>query len=841
MLFRLCLCLFCISTCASAHATTNVALSSSGTVAVADSVYAGDVPGKSIDGVWLGPGEFVGSNRWHAAVEKPHPHWLWLMFKQPALISRVVIHRADLLDYPVDFVGEYTNDGGFTFNQLFTVKGNRMGADDFTIERSFEPVKTDNFRLRILRSSQEKYPNYAQISELEVFGDYEAPKAIPKVTASSVKWPILLKPTEHPGLTITSRAGEIECRSPWLRLVFSTKEPRISDLCWDSLGKGKVGENLLKPGPDGGVTLRYLPIFSEPAGGKTEVQVDGNVIRYTTVLSGGMQTRWEIRVSAKGIKMAVSGALGSRTLARGPISVNFAFDVSKTPVAPLTNPRPGATAPLPCLLHASDYGSMLLQSDSKNINLVGQSIRPISQWNASIEGPAARRADGLVILPASATRFDVTATVESIQPMPGLAKADSRLASLPRHWLNTFHYRPDIGIVANNIVSDNCVFCMHQFADAAVYTPTLPGGIEPIGVIRESVDRYFAGATGYGVGWEDIEMDTYPSLLIAAWDVIMVTGDKALLHKWLPHLERIASAMDKQDHNGNGLPESTRTGVSGEARCPTSNWWDQINFGHEDAYGCALAYRGLGCLAELERLAGNVDKAAKAQHQADRIKAAYLPSFLNPQTGVIAGWRDAKGTLHDYYFTFINGIAIAYGLVPDALANKIMDRMQAKMSEVGYTRFELGLPGPLVIIPKSDYGHGALGSPQRDDGTDTWQVFEHGGATACFASYYIQALYKLGRRAEADRILWPMMKTYAAGGFQNGVGKGGEWTRWDGTPSGYEGMLADAYSTQTVIFSGYYGIGFGSQGFHLEPWSPLKGKRVPLGLKYSGKVISDLK
>ena len=51
----------------------------------------------------------------------------------------------------------------------------------------------------------------------------------------------------------------------------------------------------------------------------------------------------------------------------------------------------------------------------------------------------------------------------------------------------------------------------------------------------------------------------------------------------------------------------------------------------------------------------------------------------------------------------VNGMAIAFGLVPDDLANQIMDRIMAKMREVGYTRFDLGLPWQLVPVPKDDY------------------------------------------------------------------------------------------------------------------------------------------
>ena len=809
--------------CGSYAQETNVAL---GGMAVADSEYGGDSAAKAIDGKWVLPSEFVGSNRWHAALEKPHPHWIWTCFRQPARISRVVIHLADVLGQPLDLVGEYTTDGGFTFQELFSTTGG--GKSTF----EFAPVMTDNFRLRITRSSNVQNPNYTQVSEIEVFGEYVVQER-PPIAAQPLKLPgPKLKSTKPTGVRITQSADEVEFRSNWLRLSFSRKAPQITAICWDSLGKGKVDENLLKP--EGARPALELP-FPESSEGTADLELDGNVVRYGTSLSG-IPARWEILIEAKSFQMAMTCTMPERRLLGNPPGIRFAFDVSKTPVAPLANPGPGITAPFPVLLHASDYGTLLIQGDGQ---LIGQPLRHLAQWNCTLVGDAAKRSDGLYVLDQGTSSLEITSSVEACAPMPPLA--DPRLAALPRHWLNVFQYRPDIGILSNNIVSDNAIFCMHSFTDPAVYTSPLPGGIEAIQLARESLDRYLAGAKGYGVGWENIEMDTYPSLLIAAWDVIRVTGDMDLLRKWMPHLERIASEMERQDRNGNGLPESVHVGIRGKFQFPSSNWWDQINFGHEDAYACALAYRGLKGLSDLEGLAGSPGKSALYQRRADKIRAAYLPNFLNPQTGIIAGWKDSEGKLHDYWFVWVNGIAITYGLVPDDLANKIVDRIEAKMKEVGYSRFDLGLPGNLIPIPKSEYGVGVLGSPQKDDGTDTFGVFENGGATACQAYYYIQALYQLGRKAEADRILWPMMDTYAKGGFQNGVGHGGEWTRWDGSPSGYEGMLSDAYYSQLALFTGYYGIGFGPDGFYLEPWSPLRGKRTPLNLKYMGKAVKEIR
>ena len=139
------------------------------------------------------------------------------------------------------------------------------------------------------------------------------------------------------------------------------------------------------------------------------------------------------------------------------------------------------------------------------------------------------------------------------------------------------------------------------------------------------------------------------------------------------------------------------------------------------------------------------------------------------------------------------------------MANQIMDHMLAKMREVGYTRFDLGLPGNLIPIRKEDYGIGGVegGEPEREDGSDAFQNYENGGATACFVNFTITALYQLGRREEGDRILFPLLRAYEEGGFQGRGpnGKTKDWKRWDGTPKGYEGLLADDYLALMAVES----------------------------------------
>jgi hypothetical protein len=188
------------------------------------------------------------------------------------------------------------------------------------------------------------------------------------------------------------------------------------------------------------------------------------------------------------------------------------------------------------------------------------------------------------------------------------------------------------------------------------------------------------------------------------------------------------------------------------------------------------------------------------------MRAAYAPAFLNPETGILAGWKSADGQLHDYWFTFVQGVAITCGLLDDPTANAVMDRLLAKMKAVGFTNFALGLPGNLVPVKKGDYvcqdtPPEVYGVPQLDDGSDGFQFYENGGTSGCWVYYILKALYKLGRVGDARRIFHPMLAGYAAGEFQ-GFDAGGmsrDWRDWQGGGHGYEGLLVDNYQALLAV------------------------------------------
>jgi hypothetical protein len=135
-----------------------------------------------------------------------------------------------------------------------------------------------------------------------------------------------------------------------------------------------------------------------------------------------------------------------------------------------------------------------------------------------------------------------------------------------------------------------------------------------------------------------------------------------------------------------------------------------------------------------------------------------------------------------------------------------MDRIFTKMEDVGFNRFDLGLPGNLVPIKKGDYQSDEtpperFGVPRLEDGSDGFQFYENGGATGCWVYYAIKALCITGRKKRAAELMRAMLQSYANNSFlgfgENGMSK--DWRDWNGGCHGYEGLLTDNFMALLCI------------------------------------------
>jgi hypothetical protein len=592
-----------------------------------------------------------------------------------------------------------------------------------------------------------------------------------------------------------ARAAETKAKPGWrfaspsVDAELSDTAPGLISLNIDSLGLGKRGANVLRPrvSPWG----EYRAVLSATSGSmRAEYRLLGQ--------PKDSAPAWAIEVSDRRI------LLSSRwNAARPPQPLALTFDLSHCYSTLLGIFDVDGGMRLPAVLHLPLQGSVRISSSGAAQGAVGYTASRHS--GLTVTFPSARAGQ-----PQIEYSLDTAATYPQLQGING----DRRFDPFKRNWLNILQLNPDHRLLSNNSTSDSCAFCYYEYADIAAHSPPLAEGLSALDLVRQTLDRILAGAEAYGLrpseNFAADASDSIPSLLIAAHQCVRAGQNDLWLAANYEGIEHWADGMLSTVKNRNGMIEYAISGNSGiwpNGAPPfrPSNWWDTIGFGHEDAYSNALAWRALDGMAEMARRLGKHSDVVRYRAAAEKIRAHYFRTFYDPQTGVLAGWKSADGKLHDYYFLWVNGIAVLYNLVPRNVANSIMDRLLAKMQEVGFTNFSLGLPGNLITVALKDCvdkrGNGRFGCGVRPDNSDGFQKYENGGATSSFAYFFLGALYHLGMREEGDRILFPILEAIGKGRFQ-GYGPNGrsyDWRMWDGTAMGYEGLLTDNYYTLLAV------------------------------------------
>jgi hypothetical protein len=421
---------------------------------------------------------------------------------------------------------------------------------------------------------------------------------------------------------------------------------------------------------------------------------------------------------------------------------------------------------------------------------------------------------------ASVGSPDITYRFETVAIYPEITKiqGDARFDGFRRNYINIFQVNPNTRTLANNSASDVVAFTIFLYAEMAMQTPELVEGLTAMDLVRNTLEQYFLGMKGYGqVGylgggawnrgggaWDSKfdSSDSMPSLIISACYYILDTKNKDWAATHYPAIKEWATKMIATDTNNDGIIEYGYSGNSGSWGGPEfidpANWWDDIGFGHDDAYSNALAFHACRLLVKVTAFLNEEDDRNYFDAFAKKLKGNYFTKFYNRVTGVLGGWRSEDGMLHDYYFTFVNSIAISYGLIEKEDAKRIMIALLKKMKEVGYSDFRLGLPGNLIPINDKDYD---ISSKDSDEVNKRWgyqnfQAYENGGATGCYVYYTIHALYQVGMKKEAEEIFMAMMESYKEGSFQGnceGSDMTKDWKTWKGECWGYEGFLVDNY------------------------------------------------
>jgi hypothetical protein len=631
------------------------------------------------------------------------------------------------------------------------------------------------------------------------------PKFASAVEADAPRQNKMLSPPTKVTLGSTSAAGQ-----PVMHIEADCDSATLPFLSWDTEGGDRAKHNLLRAGVSLKRRTHGQSVNLTGKGkrrGAEEVQF--------RLAAAETHIDWTVGAAHGGLTMQFTGSgAGGGDLDR--LELVFPFDprMAATTVLPAGWEADGSLR-LPAIISAPDFGQMLLTGTPRD-KLKGQ-LRG-SRANHTV--------DFTLELPTPRAGETISLTMEPLYlPPPAEMEEKTMWRAARRGWFNAFQpsatwgdqnasRSAPAGILANNVVSDPVSCSINLWADQAFLTPQFSPDIRLADLVRRTVDWWLecrTRPTGEVIAyWNYADMlDANASPLIGAWDYIEVTGDRAWLEQRIERLELVGDYLVRRDVDDDGLIESTHSGNYGTLKMPmrADSAYDTINAGHKNAYCNALIYRAFKCLADMEKRLQRSRRQAEYTQRAERLKAAYVKTFENPTTGWLAWWRSADGELHDLSSPMISSLAICYGLVEPPRGREMLKRLWTKIEAVGFRRFDLGVPITLTPVRRGDYmmgGSGGYGVPNREDGSDTFGQYLNGGCLVSDAVYFITALYIVGEREKADRILLAMLKRQEkgvfpnGGGFQNGVVdsrlRGAEFYTWDGKTCGYEGHLTYSYA-----------------------------------------------
>jgi hypothetical protein len=429
----------------------------------------------------------------------------------------------------------------------------------------------------------------------------------------------------------------------------------------------------------------------------------------------------------------------------------------------------------------------------------------------------------------SGEKISLTLTVPELKRPEGIE--DAVWKRIRRPYMNVWQPASDwMGkpaaamVLANNVLSDPASLSLWYYSAPMHFWHEPLQGIDVSILLRHSLDfyiRHYCSPVGHMVafGMHDLYVSCNANFLIAAWDYFKISGDLAWFRANIMKLNNLADYLIRRDIDDDGIIESYGSGNRGMLRNPdrADVWWEMVNFNYKNSWLNIVSYRAFLCFSEILKACGYDKGAARFEKAAGRIKERFYELFYNPQTGVIASWISLDGEMHDYAYTPINGMAVAYGLVPRDKAKGVMRRMLDLLAKSGFDAIHLGVPLNLLPIHPLDRIQPSIGP----DGELDEQWIQHGGedGSADFGKqvyngsispvqtwHFILGLQKAGFADEADAIINAMSGTAYCGGFHNGIvncGYGGaEHLRWDGNTCGYEGYLADEWVFLTTAFTG---------------------------------------
>jgi hypothetical protein len=591
-----------------------------------------------------------------------------------------------------------------------------------------------------------------------------------------------------------------------LSIGFSLRRPMLMHLGWDALGQGQAGNNRLLAsrrrqqhdltGGMSGPKLRTLDRDYSASLWTGTVVVEGNRVAYTDLHAvDGLQI--DAIFTVKHDRFTVE--LRQRCRTEVPVldteAWRFAWDLTQgiTGMAALPTLRPGRNGNVawPGMWATDGVGCLScnpVEGASGASRLHVESYRDSSCVSGGLVFGDHTGPDACQVIPVGEYQDTIEFAVTNLSPQT-IPEAPEASAAVKRHWATVFScFRPEHRGFSNHSASVNCHLSQGPPLEIVAHTQQPTRGPRPLDLARFTIGRALLDGGGYGY-CRNLYLDTDPVLLSAAGRIHQADPDAEWLRRIEPGLVDAVTRMLNQVGNIGLLICRDLSGDSGSYRW-SSNSFDVVGFGHIDGYVNAWAYRAFrNAAAMFDELPNQRALASRCREAATQLRAGYAPALVNPETGWVAGWCSRDGQLHDHAYLWVNGVALAFGLLDTQAARNALRGLEALRDEVGPPSARLGLPCNLLPTPYEDQMLGRV----LDQLQPSFETYTDGSLSGWPATYYLRALSIHGLQERARKLAAELAEGYAAGVFNGGDGTGHEFRSWEGLPTGYEGTLIGCF------------------------------------------------
>ena len=246
--------------------------------------------------------------------------------------------------------------------------------------------------------------------------------------------------------------------------------------------------------------------------------------------------------------------------------------------------------------------------------------------------------------------------------------------------------------------------------------------------------------------------DQMPRFICAVYNDYVWSRDRAFLQKMQPKLEAVMDYMTHTMQGRNGLLvcPGVYNGLPNQG--PNTTYMDCYREAGQVTWIEEGYYTALQDMAAMETVLGSKARAETCAVSARKLPAQFDAALWNAKTRRYAGWKDSRGTLHDYGFTYLNLEALTRGLGDGSKASDVFDWLDYGKTQptkwgghIGSMDIYQCVVAPrsnTAPIPDADWDFWSVSKSLRDSSMGYGALVEDGGALLWVNYYDVMARLK---------------------------------------------------------------------------------------------------